>query len=132
MVVIYGEPQAKGRPRFAKRGNFISTYTPKETLSYENLVKVEYREQCANYYPEKELTCEITAYFGIPKSTSKKKEKFMIEKEIRPMKKPDIDNIAKIILDALNGVAYKDDTQIVNLIVRKYYSDRPRIEFDIY
>lgn len=132
MVVIFGEPQGKCRPRFTKRGNFVSTYTPKETLSYENLVKVEYMEQCGKYYNDKELTCEIYAYFGIPKSTSKRKAKLMQEEEIKPTKKPDVDNIAKIILDALNGVAYKDDAQVVNLMVRKYYSDRPRIEFDIY
>ena len=132
MVVIYGEPQGKGRPRFTKRGNFVSTYTPKETLSYENLVKVEYIKQSGKYYDDKELTCEIHAYFGIPKSISKKKAELMKQKEIRPTKKPDVDNIAKIILDALNGVAFKDDTQVVNLIVRKYYAERPRVEFDIY
>ena len=132
MVVIYGEPQGKGRPRFAKKGNFVSTYTPKETLSYENLIKVEYREQGGEFYEEKELTCEIYAYFKIPKSTSKIKTKLMEEKEIRPTKKPDVDNIAKIVLDALNGIAYKDDTQVVNLIVRKYYSARPRVEINLY
>lgn len=132
MVVVYGEPQGKGRPRFTKRGNFVGTYTPKETLSYENLIKVEYREQGGEFFKDKELTCEIYAYFKIPKATSKIKTKLMEEKEIRPTKKPDVDNIAKIVLDALNGIAYKDDTQVVNLIVRKYYSNRPRIEINIY
>ena len=132
MVVVYGEPQYKKRPKFSSYNKFFRVYTPQETLDYENLVKYEYIQQCDKYYPEEELTIEIKAYFTIPKNTSKIKTQKMINGEIRPTKKPDIDNIAKVILDALNGVAYKDDTQIVELIIKKYYSDKPRIEFDIY
>ena len=47
---------------------------------------------------------------------------------ISPTKKPDLDNIAKAILDSLNGIAYKDDSQIVSLLISKKYSDRPRVE----
>ncbi len=67
------------------------------------------------------------AYYGIPKSTSKKKHKLMLFKAVRPTKKPDCDNLCKIYLDALNAVAYKDDVQVVDLQVRKFYSENPRV-----
>lgn len=67
------------------------------------------------------------AYYGIPKSTSKKKHKLMLFKALRPTKKPDIDNIAKAVLDSINRIAYKDDSQIVDLQVRKFYSENPRV-----
>lgn len=131
MITIYGEPRGKGRPKFANKGKFVTTYTPKETASYENLIKVEYREQGGKYYPDNPLTCTIYAFYSIPKSTSKKKQELMKSKDIRPTKKPDVDNIAKVVLDALNGVAYRDDTQITDLIVRKYYSEVPRLDIEI-
>lgn len=129
---IYGEPKAKGRPRFAKRGNFVSTYTPKETLDYENLIKISYSTQVENKEVlQGEIIAIVSAYFSIPKSTSKKKSIQMLTGEIRPTKKPDCDNIAKTVLDSLNGIAYRDDSQIVSLFVYKYYSDEPRVEVEI-
>ena len=65
------------------------------------------------------------------KSTSKKKRQQMLAGLIRPTKKPDLDNVIKSILDALNKVAYHDDTQIVSLSVEKFYSDSPRVEVAI-
>jgi Holliday junction resolvase RusA-like endonuclease len=73
----------------------------------------------------------IKACFSIPKSTSKKKHKLMLENIIRPTKKPDADNIAKIVCDALNGIAFLDDKQIVDARITKWYSDTPRIEIII-
>jgi Holliday junction resolvase RusA-like endonuclease len=70
----------------------------------------------------------IMAYYSIPSSASKKKRRMMIEKEIRPTKKPDADNIIKVVADSLNQVAYRDDSQIVDTMLRKYYSEQPRIE----
>lgn len=70
---------------------------------------------------------EITAFFDIPKSFSKKRIEEALEGCISPLKKPDADNIAKIICDALNGVAYKDDTQVVELRVRKIYAAEPSV-----
>ena len=69
----------------------------------------------------------IIAYMRIPNSTSKKKKNLMRRGMIRPTKKPDIDNIFKVVADALNGVAYPDDKSIVDCQVRKFYSDRPRL-----
>lgn len=85
-------------------------------------------EHVPNHKPlEDALKVEIDAYFGIPKSASKKKREAMINKQIRPSKKPDCDNIEKAILDALNGIAYVDDKQVIEATVRKWYSDVPRV-----
>jgi Holliday junction resolvase RusA-like endonuclease len=74
------------------------------------------------------LEVYITAFFPIPKSTSKKNRALMLEDKLLPTKKPDSDNIAKVICDALNGVAYGDDTQIVKLVVNKRYTaEEPKV-----
>ena len=104
---ILGEPAGKGRPRFRSVGPYVKTYTPEKTASYENLVKLEYRRQCNDFKFEDgvPLDLRITAYYSIPKSTSKKKRVLMEQFKIRPMKKPDNDNIVKVVQDALNLVA---------------------------
>lgn len=126
---ILGEPQGKGRPRFQKAGQYVRTYTPDKTVAYENLVKVEYRRQCGDYMFEKgrPVDIRILAYYPIPKSVSKKKQAMMIANELRPMKKPDTDNVVKVILDSLNQIAYHDDVQAVDCQVRKFYSENPRV-----
>lgn len=126
-LTIPGEPCAKQRPRMTKAGH---TYTPDKTVNYETLVKQLYIMQ------EKErlegaLKMTVEAFFSIPKSTSKKNREKMLKGEIRPTKKPDWDNIGKIVSDALNEIAYKDDCQIVDARVRKWYSDNPRVEVEI-
>ena len=126
---VLGEPQGKGRPRFTKVGQYVKTYTPDKTVSYENLVKIEYRRQCKDYMFEKgrPVDIRILAYYPIPKSVSKKKQTMMIANELRPMKKPDTDNVVKVILDSLNQIAYHDDVQAVDCQVRKFYSENPRV-----
>lgn len=126
---VLGEPAGKGRPRFRSVGAFVLPYTPEMTVNYENLVKLEYRRQCGDHKYDKEvpLDVRITAYYGIPKSASKKKAQLMRERKIRPMKKPDFDNVGKIVCDSLNNIAYYDDAQIVDAQVRKFYSDTPKV-----
>ena len=126
---VLGEPTGKGRPRFAREGPYVKTYTPEQTISYENLIQLEYRRQCRNHKFEDgtPLDVRILAYYGIPKSKSKKMQKQMEEHIVRPTKKPDADNIIKVVLDALNKVAYHDDTQIVDLQIRRFYSRDPKI-----
>lgn len=136
---VYGEPKAKGRPRVSVRKSgdrektFSRAYTPKQTVIYENQVKLEYENQCGSYrFPDDAmLDIRIFAYYGIPKSTSKKKRELMLAGKIRPTKKPDFDNIAKIICDSLNGIAYQDDKLIVDGMFRKFYSEQPRVEVKI-
>lgn len=139
---VYGEPKGKGRPRVrlqkfngsdGKEKTFSQAYTPKDTVIYENQIKAEYTNQVGDYiFPDKAmLDVRIIAYFGIPKSTSKKKRALMLENKIRPVKKPDFDNIAKVVCDSLNKIAYHDDAQIVDGQFRKFYSEKPRVEVKI-
>lgn len=127
---ILGEPQGKGRPRFRSAGSYVTTYTPDKTAAYENLVKIEYERQCSGkrFEDGEALDMRIFAYYGIPQSASKKKKTLMLDGLIRPTKKPDMDNVVKVIADSLNNVAYKDDTQVVDTMVRKFYSDTPRVD----
>lgn len=127
---VYGEPVAKGRPRFTKRG---IAYTPQKTSNYENLVKLSYLEiPREKHLNGEQLQAEIIAFFSIPKSKPKKLQLKMLSGEVRHTKRPDLDNIAKSVLDSLNGIAYNDDSQIVTLVVSKYYSSEPRTEIRIF
>lgn len=114
---VLGEPQGKGRPRFGRVGNYVRTYTPENTVSYENLIRMEYRRQCRDFFFQKgtPLDIRLTAYYGIPVSASKKKQAAMRRHAIRPTKKPDVDNLVKCYMDAGNGVIYHDDAQIADL-----------------
>ncbi len=126
---IPGEPMGKGRPRVTKFG----AYTPKKTVNYEVLVKEMFAIRYPGHKPvENPVLMEVQAYFSIPKSATKKKKKAMAAGSLRPTKKPDLSNITKIIEDALNKIAYNDDSQIVKLVASKYYVvDSPRVEVSI-
>lgn len=130
---VLGEPQGKGRPRFANVKGRVITHTPDATVLYENLIATEYRRQVGSAkFPDNEMVdMRIMAYFTIPASASKKKQKQMEDGEIRPTKKPDMDNIIKVVADSLNQIAYRDDAQVVDCQLRKYYSRQPRIEVTI-
>lgn len=128
---VQGEPKGKGRPRFIPQtGRAI---TPKDTANYETLVRMEYMAQCQGFkFPDDAmLDMRIIAYYSIPKSASKKNRERMKTRLLRPTKKPDMDNVVKIVADSLNQVAYRDDTQIVDCQCRKFYSDNPRVEVTI-
>lgn len=127
--VIPGEPQGKGRPRFARVNG--RAYTPARTVRYEDLVRQCFRHKYKNgerFGDDDEIKAVIFAYFKIQKRTSKKKREEMMLCMVHPTRVPDTDNIAKIILDPLNGLAYKDDSRVVQLIVQKRFSDEPRVE----
>ena len=127
---VPGEPIGKGRPKFRRVGQYTQTYTPKKTVEYENLVRLQYQLSCKGTYfdDDANLFIHVNCYMSIPQSTSKKKRQEMMNGKIRPLKKIDWDNAGKIIADALNGVAYKDDSHIVDGRVVKFYSERPRCE----
>lgn len=130
---VLGEPQGKGRPKFSRRGQFVTTYTPDKTVLYENLIRTEYQRQCPGQrFADKEpLELRITAYYAIPASASKKRQRDMEAGLIRPTKKPDGDNIIKVVADSLNQVAYHDDSEIVSVALEKFYGRQPRIEVEI-
>lgn len=125
-ITIPGKPLGKQRARVTRWG----TYTPKQTVNYETLIKQLY---IVKELPKLEgyLKIDIDAYFEIPKSTSKTNRERMVNGEMLPDKKPDLDNIQKIICDALNGIAYDDDKQIVKAVINKWYAADPRVEIRI-
>ena len=127
---VPGQPVGKGRPRFRRAGKCVQTYTPDDTVIYENWVRECWKNAGAARL-EGEITAEITAYFPIPKSTTKKRRADMEAGTVGCITKPDTDNLAKCVLDALNGMAYGDDSQVTALTVRKLYSDTPRTEIKL-
>ncbi len=128
---IPGKAQAKQRPRMGRSG---IVYTPKETLVYENYVKMcysDYAKQFGWLPYENQVRAEIEVLVAVPKSDSKTKKKAKIEGMIRPTVKPDCDNLAKSILDSLNGLAYHDDKQVVELVVKKYYAENAEVKIKL-
>ena len=120
-------PKAKARPRFARRGKFTQTYTPKTTMDYERKIAEEFLLQGGTVFDYPYLAMDIIAYFPIPKST-KKADRMLLESECVPYDKHiDLDNLAKAVMDAVNGIAYTDDRQIVSLKVKKFYGRVGRV-----
>jgi Holliday junction resolvase RusA-like endonuclease len=127
---IPGEPQGKARPRVVRKNGISLTYTPDKTVAYEELVRIRFKAAAQGFrFPDDaQVGIQITAWYSIPKSKSKKVKAAMLAGQINPTKKPDCDNIVKIICDALNGIAYKDDQQITLAQIRKKYADMPRVD----
>lgn len=118
---VPGKIIGKGRPRLNSYTGAV--YTPTRTKDYETLVEQYFLLKYPRYTPiEGRVQVEINANFEVPKSAKKADKELMLENKINPTKKPDIDNIVKIVLDAMNGIAFKDDTQITKLQVEKTYS----------
>lgn len=125
--VIPGPPKGKGRPRFYSWGGRAHVRTPDDTIVYENLVRVMYAEQVGSVQLQPPIHAEIIGFFAIPKSWSRKKTASAEAGEVEHVSKIDCDNLAKIILDALNGIAYADDAQVSRLSILKIYSSEPRV-----
>ena len=129
MFTVEGKPVPKGRPRFARRGNFVSTYSPKITVDYELKASEAARQAMGSSEP---LKTPVAAYIyitvPIPQSYSKKRSTACLDGLERPCKKPDIDNIIKAFLDSMNGIVYDDDTQVVSLHSTKRYGTVGMVE----
>lgn len=123
--IVEGKPQGKARARtfYNARAGKMQSITPEQTKSYEDLIRWKYRAAGGGYYGEKTLQVHIKAVYPIPKAFSKAKQGEALEDKIRPTTKPDCDNIIKVVLDALNGVAYYDDKQVVCVSCNKYYGE---------
>lgn len=130
---VIGAPVGKRRPKFSTVHGYAQAIKPKEDVIYENLVKLSFQQAKPSDYNlfDKAVKMTISACFAIPKSFSKKKQKEALEGTIRPLTKPDADNIAKIICDALNDIAYKDDTQIIELTITKRYASEPKVKITL-
>jgi len=135
--VVSGEPFGKKRPRARVIAGHASIHNDPANENYELKVINAFRQAYPNltnelgFGEDDYLQATIVAYYSIPKAFSKKKRELALNQAIRPTKKPDVDNIAKSIQDALNKVLYRDDSQIVLLIVGKRYADVPRVEVSI-
>ena len=125
---VYGKPIGKQRPKFARKYGSVMTYTPKETVNYENLVKISYP---GGVKLEGAIVANIKGYFAVPKSVSKKQRERMLAGEVKYTKKIDSDNLAKSILDAWNHIAYDDDSQVCCLTVSKQYAEIERVEVEL-
>ena len=121
-ITIPGTPVAKGRPRVGRYG----TYTPKKTATYESYVQYCWAAEYGAQPPsERPLEVSVIFYMPIPKSATKRIRAEITQGIVKHTKKPDLDNMAKAVLDALNGLAYKDDSQIYSLTLYKTYDDTP-------
>jgi len=120
---VEGDPKGKGRPRFGRFGKFTRVYTDKRTLDYETLIKSFAAEAMGSTDPlETPVSVFLYIRHAVPQSYSKKRTEACLSGLEKPCKKPDIDNIAKTYLDGMNGVIFKDDTQVIDLHVKKVYS----------
>ena len=128
-LTIPGEPQGKQRHKWSPGG----TYSPKKTVNYETYIKELFAVKYPDFVPvEGALELELTALLTIPASISNKRKAMMKSNEIRPAKRPDVDNLVKIVMDALEKLVYKNDSQIVDESTHKFFSIRPRLEIRIY
>lgn len=119
--IVEGDPKGKARPRFSRRSGTV--YTPSKTAKYEKEIRDSFLAAGGKMIPNGSyVTVAVDAYFKIPKSYAKGKRLACKYNINRPDKKPDIDNILKVVLDALNGLAYEDDKQVVEVRCRKLYS----------
>ena len=126
MTIVFDvplEPKGKGRPRFSRHGKFTKVYTDQATLDYETAIQVYAGKAMGSQKPlETPVSVYLYIRVSIPQSYSKKRTEACLTGLERPAKKPDIDNIAKAFLDAMNGTVYLDDTQVVELNIKKVYS----------
>lgn len=142
--ILTGIPQSKDRPRFFKTKDGIRSYDPKskkkqdtgkalQILIFEAMSS-ELDEICSEAV---DLTVadfyhvSLAFYLPIPKSDSKRQKKAKLEGLLKPTTKPDLDNLEKFILDAMNGIFFADDKQVVKLASEKIYSEQPRTEIEI-
>ncbi|MBU0906726.1 MAG: RusA family crossover junction endodeoxyribonuclease [Nanoarchaeota archaeon] len=128
---VYGNPVAQGRPRFfvrkTKSGkSFTGAYDPENSKSWKETVKwqaIEYMKKGNISLLEGPLNMTLFFYLSRPKTLPKK--------VLHHIKRPDIDNLGKAIKDALRGITYRDDSQIVRLVMTKVYNEQPMVMISI-
>ena len=130
---VEGKPQGKARARtfYNNKLGRMQSITPERTKSYEDLIRWSYTAAGGKYLGETTLQVDIRAYYPIPKGFSKAKANDAVTQKLRPTTKPDCDNIIKVVLDALNGVAYYDDKQVICVSCNKYYGETGYLQVTI-
>ena len=131
-IVLEGQPIGKGRPRFSLRGGFARAYTPAKTRSYE-LALANAANKAMGSLPmlHDAVDVWVEAVFAIPSSWSKKKRQAALDGDLKHISRPDVDNIGKCAFDALNGIVWKDDSQIASTQINKRYGHRPRLLIEV-
>lgn len=125
---VPGEARGKMRPKASSFGGHARVYTPSKQVEYENWVRLCYEAAHPGAEPiGVALAASVEVMMPVPKSASRKKARRMLDGLEAPTKKPDLDNVAKSILDALNGLAYKDDALVCSLHAIKAYSESPKV-----
>lgn len=130
-LVLHCVPTGKARPRFARRGSFVSTYDSDAQKRAVAEIRSLLLGQTQPSPLQGPLSVHIVAHMPIPKSWPKKRVKAALDGREWHTSKPDADNLAKQLLDCFNGCIWRDDTQVVLLVVEKRYSDAPRWEVEI-
>ena len=126
------EPKPQPRPRVTARGKFAHAYEPASITLYKRMVAATYQKHFGQIDPTpKPVAIDVVFYRPIQKSLSKREHARRVNGEHLPVVKPDVDNYVKAVLDALNGVAFKDDSQIIKLKAQKLYSENPRTEIEM-
>jgi Holliday junction resolvase RusA-like endonuclease len=124
---VYGVPKGKGRARY--NGDTQSHYTPSGTRSYEN--QIGYASKAAMKGREVHkgpVSLVVVVVKPVAASWSKKKTALALSGDLRPTSTPDLDNIVKAFCDGMNGVVFKDDSQVVELTARQMYGECPYVE----
>ena len=123
-ITVPGDPKGQPRPRFSRRGGFVRVYDPAAKMKkiIGNIISQQFKGDIIH----SAIEVDIVFYMPFPKSLSKKKKRFMMENDIRHVKKPDIDNAQKLFFDVMSGLIYHDDNQIWKVEAKKLYSEIPR------
>lgn len=125
---VPGQPVGKGRPRAAKRGSHIQLYTPEKTASYESLVATAAHGAMRGAAPiQGACHVEMDIRLMVPLSWSARKRNQALDGQILPTKKPDMDNVLKAVFDAINGIVWQDDVQVIQVQASKRYSAIPGV-----
>ncbi|OPX04938.1 RusA family crossover junction endodeoxyribonuclease [Geobacillus sp. LEMMY01] len=130
-LIVYGEPVAQGRPRATTVNGRVRMYDPKKSRDFKHYLKLAASKHRPEQLIEGPISLEVKVYKPILKSFSKKKKAAAEAGQLRPISKPDVSNYLKLIEDALTGVIWKDDSQIIDCSISKYYSETPRTEIQI-
>lgn len=133
-VTIPGEPVAQGRPRMAVIGGRARAYDPKTSRDWKGMARgfmVEAVGSTKILHPEGPLMVRVAAFHTCPKSRHRKREP---APRVYRDKKPDVENIAKAVMDAGTGIFYTDDAQVAVLQVAQYtcaQDEQPRVEVEV-
>lgn len=129
---VPGQPQGKGRPRVGNIGGHARMFTPAKTLAYEGFIALQAQIAMAGHdLVEGPVEVRMFIALQVPESKSKRWKADALAGRVFPTTKPDVDNTVKAVFDALNGVVWRDDVQVVDLVLRKRYSNQPRVEVEV-